>query len=94
MERETSSLHLLAPLLLTGGNEADLVIRGNVVLNNDNLHLRVPRAAPPLPPCRFQLVLLARHRLLSFEINGFVFRKMGDAVVFLVNCYFLELGCL
>jgi hypothetical protein len=33
MGRETSSLHLLAPLLLTGGKGADLVIRGNVVLN-------------------------------------------------------------
>jgi hypothetical protein len=33
MGRETGSLHLLAPLLLTGGKEADLVIRGNVVLN-------------------------------------------------------------
>jgi hypothetical protein len=31
--RETGSLHLLAPLLLTGGKGADLVIRGNVVLN-------------------------------------------------------------
>jgi hypothetical protein len=28
-----SSLQLLAPLLLTGGKGADLVIRGNVVLN-------------------------------------------------------------
>jgi hypothetical protein len=27
------SLHLLAPLLLTGGKGVDLVIRGNVVLN-------------------------------------------------------------
>jgi hypothetical protein len=34
MGRETDSLHLLAPLLLTGGMEADLVIRGNVVLNS------------------------------------------------------------
>jgi hypothetical protein len=34
MGRETGSLHLLAPLLLTGGKGADLVIRGNVVLNN------------------------------------------------------------
>jgi hypothetical protein len=34
MGRETSSLYLLAPLLLTGGKGADLVIRGNVVLNN------------------------------------------------------------
>jgi hypothetical protein len=32
--RETGSLQLLAPLLLTGGKGADLVIRGNVVLNN------------------------------------------------------------
>jgi hypothetical protein len=33
MGRETGSLHLLAPLLLTGGKRADLVIRGDVVLN-------------------------------------------------------------
>jgi hypothetical protein len=33
MERETSTLQLLASLLLTGGKGADLVIRGNVVLN-------------------------------------------------------------
>jgi hypothetical protein len=33
MGRETGYLHLLAPLLLTGGKGADLVIRGNVVLN-------------------------------------------------------------
>jgi hypothetical protein len=32
MGKETGSLHL-APLLLTGGKGADLVIRGNVVLN-------------------------------------------------------------
>jgi hypothetical protein len=31
--RETGSLHLLASLLLTEGKGADLVIRGNVVLN-------------------------------------------------------------
>jgi hypothetical protein len=31
MGRETGSLHLLTPLLLTGGKGADLVIRGNVV---------------------------------------------------------------
>jgi hypothetical protein len=36
MRRETGSLHLLAPLLLTGGKGADLVIRGNVVLNINN----------------------------------------------------------
>jgi hypothetical protein len=33
MERETGTLQLLAPLLLTGGKEADLVIRGDVDLN-------------------------------------------------------------
>jgi hypothetical protein len=32
--RETGPLQLLAPLLLTGGKGADLVIRGDVVLNN------------------------------------------------------------
>jgi hypothetical protein len=33
MGRETGLLQLLAPNLVTGGKEADLVIRGNVVLN-------------------------------------------------------------
>jgi hypothetical protein len=33
MGRETGTLQLLAPLLLTGGKGADLMIRGNVVLN-------------------------------------------------------------
>jgi hypothetical protein len=33
MGRETVTLQLLAPLLLTGGKGADLVIRGDVVLN-------------------------------------------------------------
>jgi hypothetical protein len=37
MGRETGSLQLLAPLLLTGGKGADLVIRGNIVLNKKNL---------------------------------------------------------
>jgi hypothetical protein len=32
--RDTGLLQLLAPLLLTGGNGADLLIRGNVVLNS------------------------------------------------------------
>jgi hypothetical protein len=36
MGREMSSLHLLAPLLLTGGTGADLVIRGNIVLNRNH----------------------------------------------------------
>jgi hypothetical protein len=33
MGRETSTLQLLTPLLLTGGKGTDLVIRGDVVLN-------------------------------------------------------------
>jgi hypothetical protein len=33
MGRDTGYPHLLAPNLLTGGKGADLVIRGNVVLN-------------------------------------------------------------
>jgi hypothetical protein len=33
LERETGSLQLLMPLLLTGGKGADLVIHGDVVLN-------------------------------------------------------------
>jgi hypothetical protein len=33
MGRETGFLQPLTPNLLTGGKEADLVIRGNVVLN-------------------------------------------------------------
>jgi hypothetical protein len=47
--RETGSLQLLAPLLLTGGKGADLVIRGNVVLNSYNVPL-VSRSLfrPPL----------------------------------------------
>jgi hypothetical protein len=35
--RETGSLQLLAPLLLTGGKGADLVIRGDVILNTRNM---------------------------------------------------------
>jgi hypothetical protein len=36
MGRDTGHPHLLAPNLLTGGKGADLVIRGNVVLNMHN----------------------------------------------------------
>jgi hypothetical protein len=36
MGRETGTLQLLAPLLLMGGKGADLVIRGNIVLNKYN----------------------------------------------------------
>jgi hypothetical protein len=40
MGRETGLLQLLAPLLLTGGKGADLVIRGDVVLNNNRFGRR------------------------------------------------------
>jgi hypothetical protein len=36
MGRETSSLQLLASLLLTEGKESDLMMRGNIVLNKTN----------------------------------------------------------
>jgi hypothetical protein len=39
MGRETGTLQLLAPLLLTGGKGADLVIRGDVVLNKPHSFL-------------------------------------------------------
>jgi hypothetical protein len=47
MGRETGSLQLLASLLLTGGKGADLVIRGNVVLNTKihGVRLKQRRAA-------------------------------------------------
>jgi hypothetical protein len=52
MGRETSSLRLLASLLLTGGKGADLVIHGNVVLNTlsvcSTLMLLRIRSAPTL----------------------------------------------
>jgi hypothetical protein len=37
MGRETGTLQLLTPLLLTGGKGTDLVIRGDVVLNSVDL---------------------------------------------------------
>jgi hypothetical protein len=45
MGRDTGHPHLLAPNLLTGGKGADLVIRGNVVFDSDELLL--PRLSNP-----------------------------------------------
>jgi hypothetical protein len=45
MGRETGTLQLLAPLLLTEGKGADLVIRGNIVLNT--LSVGVSRQGGP-----------------------------------------------
>jgi hypothetical protein len=40
MGRETGTLQLLAPLLLTGGKGADLVIRGDVDLNSTDRRMQ------------------------------------------------------
>ena len=47
--RETGLLQLLAPLLLTGGKGADLVIRGNVVLNTVYINGTRTHPCVPLP---------------------------------------------
>jgi hypothetical protein len=58
MGRETGLPQLLAPLLLTEGKGADLVIRGNVVLN---MVVRIAAVSAEGPagvwstPCRFIL---------------------------------------
>jgi hypothetical protein len=53
-------LQLLAPLLLMGGKGADLVIRGNVVLNTSNVYLSVV-GQPPFPSAMGRLLLLGHH---------------------------------
>jgi hypothetical protein len=54
MGRETGSLQLLAPLLLAGGKGADLVIRGNVVLNMTQFtSLEASSFHPSSPVLRF-----------------------------------------
>jgi hypothetical protein len=51
MGRDTGHPYLLAPNLLTGGKGADLVIRGNVVLNRDlALFFNVPCAVRRVHP--------------------------------------------
>jgi hypothetical protein len=53
MGKDTGHPHLLAPNLLTGGKGADLVIRGNVVLNSFILSRTSPQCAKiPEPPAR------------------------------------------
>jgi hypothetical protein len=46
MGRETGPLQILASLLLTGRKGADLVIHGNVVLNNKKGKRKRPEAQP------------------------------------------------
>jgi hypothetical protein len=76
--RETSSLQLLAPLLLTGGKGADLVIRGNVVLNTlsarststllrDQICINSPSSRQVLRPSRTVLRDRLRFSLYTFE---------------------------
>jgi hypothetical protein len=74
--RETGSLQLLVPLLLTGGKGADLVICGNVVLNTlsallypDSWILSAPtlRHAGRSRPCRTVLRDRLRSRLSNQE---------------------------
>jgi hypothetical protein len=85
MGRETGSLYLLAPLLLTGGKGADLVIRGNVVLNTlyldvaagSDLHqLSVNPAG--LRPSR--TVLRDRLRFSLYAIEWYVYCSLSAAV--------------
>jgi hypothetical protein len=73
MGRETSLLQLLAPLLLTGGKGADLVIRDNVVFKHvistlyldvaaDLIYINSPSSRQVLRPSR--TVLRDRLRFL------------------------------
>ena len=82
MGRETGSLHLLAPLLLTGGKGADLVIRGNVVLNTlsarststllrDQIYIKSPSRRQVSRPSR--TVLRDRLRFSSTQSSGMYF---------------------
>jgi hypothetical protein len=78
MGRETGSLHLLAPLLLTVGKGADLVIRGNVVLNTlsarststllrDQVCINSPSNRQVLRPSRTVLRDMLRFSLYAIE---------------------------
>jgi hypothetical protein len=55
MGRETGLLQLFAPLLLMGGKGADLVFRGDVVLNTLATRARLLQPFESMRPCR-QLV--------------------------------------
>jgi hypothetical protein len=63
--RETGSLQLLAPLLLTGGKGADLMIRGNVVLN------RAKHGHGTVKPKTKDRTRTAHAALLSAHLNLF-----------------------
>jgi hypothetical protein len=80
--RETGFLQLLAPLLLTGGKGADLVICGDVVLNTlsarststlprDQICINSSSIRQVLRPCR--TVLRDRLRFPSTQSSGMCF---------------------
>jgi hypothetical protein len=82
MGRDTGHPHLLAPNLLTGGKGADLVIRGNVVLNTlsarststllrDQIYIKSPSRRQVSRPSR--TVLRDRLRFSSTQSSGMYF---------------------
>jgi hypothetical protein len=101
MGRETGLLQLLAPLLLTGGKGADLVIRGNVVLNTlsarststlllDQICINSPLSRQVLRPSR--TVLRDRLRFSLYVIERYVFDSRLDLllVVLFISYYSCE----
>jgi hypothetical protein len=92
MGRETDPLHLLAPLLLTGGNEADLVIRGNVVLNTLSARstsmLLLIRSAPTLRPADRSSGIAE----LSYAIGFSLSCKKSKGIIFLLVNWMMFVG--
>jgi hypothetical protein len=90
MGRETGSLHLLTPLLLTGGKGADLVIRGNVVLNTlssrststllrDQICINSPSSRQVLRPSR--TVLRDRLRFSLYTDERYVISRLPCRII-------------
>jgi hypothetical protein len=70
MGRETGHLQLLASLLLTGGKGADLVIRGNVVLNNGNRSMQcTPHAISDNFFLRLHITTLTPHTFIFLSVD-------------------------
>jgi hypothetical protein len=83
--RETGPLQLLVPLLLTGGKGADLVIRGDVVLNTlsarstsilprDQIYINSSSSRQVLRPSR--TVLRDRLRFPSTQSSGMFLSRL------------------
>jgi hypothetical protein len=101
MGRETGTLQLLTPLLLTGGKGADLVIRGDVVLNTlsarststllrDQICINSPSSRQVLRPSR--TVLRDSLRILFYALERYVFRLDQFLIYSLVTLECLENG--